>query len=64
MHINEKKEKYFTYKETGKKVFYKEATLDVSKIGRRKVFAFKEENHNEYTYYISNKLNITAKTAF
>lgn len=59
-----KKERYFTSKKTGEKVYYKEATLDISKIGRCKVFAFRPENTLEYRYYVSNKLDLQAKTAY
>ncbi|MBD3227488.1 MAG: glycosyltransferase, partial [Candidatus Lokiarchaeota archaeon] len=61
---NYKKEHYFTYKKENRKIYYKEAILDVSKIGRRKVFRFKEENVEGYRYFITNDLKLTAKTAY
>lgn len=59
-----KKEHYFTYKKENRKVYCKKAILDVSKIGRRKVFRFKEENVEGYRYFITNDLKLTAKTAY
>lgn len=57
-----KKERYFTYE--GVRVFYKEAVLEVKEIGRVKVFRLREENEEEPRYYVSNKLNMTAKTCY
>jgi len=59
-----KKWHYFTYGGKEKKVYYKKATLDVSKIGRRKIFMFKEENEKKCKYYMASDLKITAKTAY
>lgn len=58
------KEKYFTPKDKNKKVYYKLATLDVSKIGRCKVFTFKREGTQKWKYYICNKLDIKPKVAY
>lgn len=55
---------YFTTPAAHKKVFYKEAILDVSKFGRRKVIAFKEEEEKEWRYFVVSKLKLTAKTAY
>jgi len=43
-----KKERYFTHE--GVKVFYKEAVLEVKKLGRVKVFRLKKESETEYKY--------------
>jgi len=57
-----KKERYFTY--DGVRVFYKEAILDVRKLGRKKVFALREEDENDFRFYVTNRLNMTAKTCY
>lgn len=54
---------YFTTPAEHKKVFYKEAILDVSKFGRRKVLAFKEEQEKEWRYFVVSELKLSAKTA-
>lgn len=59
-----KTERYFTSTKSGVKIYYKEAILDVSKIGFCKVFAFRPENETGYKYYISNKRNLKPKTAY
>ncbi|NVM53137.1 MAG: transposase [Candidatus Helarchaeota archaeon] len=55
---------YFTAQPDKKKIFYKEAILDVSKFGRRKVIAFKEEQEKEWRYFVISELKLTAKTAY
>ena len=57
-------ESYFTTKDENKRVYYKQATLDISKIGRCKVFAFKTTDTDKYKYYICNKLDISAKNVY
>jgi len=59
-----KKWHYFTYGKEKKKVYYKEAMLGVSKIGRRKIFMFKEENEKKCRYYMASDCKITAKTTY
>ncbi len=59
-----KSPRYFTAPPENKKIFYKEAILDGSKFGRRKVFGFKEESEKEWRYFVSSKLSLTAKTAY
>ena len=58
------KERYFTSKDDNIKIIYKQATLDLSKIGRRKVFCFKKEGSKKCKYYICNKLDVTPKMAY
>ena len=58
------KKRYFTFKDENRKIYYKTATLDVSKIGRCKVFAFKTTKADRYKYYISNKIDLTPKCAY
>lgn len=55
---------YFTTPTEHKKIFYKEAILDVSKFGRRKVLAFKEEQEQDWRYFVVSELKLTAKTAY
>jgi hypothetical protein len=43
-----KKARYFTHE--GVKVFYKQAILQVSELGRTKVFRLKEESEAKYKY--------------
>jgi Transposase DDE domain len=57
-----KKERYFTHE--GVKVFYKQAILQVSELGRVKVFRLKEESEAKYRYYVASKMNMTAKTCY
>ncbi|MHA1381727.1 MAG: transposase [Candidatus Helarchaeota archaeon] len=54
----------FTYGEEKKKVYYKEATLYVSKIGCRKIFMFKEENEKKCRDYMASDWKISAKTTY
>ena len=54
-----KEERYFTHE--GKRVFYKQAVLQVKELGRVKVFRFREEG-GEPGYYVTNRLKMTAKT--
>lgn len=37
--------------------------MDVSKIGRNKVFAFRREE-SEYKYYVTNELDMALRTAY
>ncbi|RMF88929.1 MAG: hypothetical protein D6733_07450 [Methanobacteriota archaeon] len=55
-----KRERYFTCH--GVKVFYKEAVLDVKELGRLKVFRLREDGEPEPRFYVTSKLNMTART--
>ena len=57
-----KNERYFTYE--GLRVFYKEAVLEVKELGRARVFRLREEGEKEFKYYVSNKLDMTARTCY
>lgn len=57
-----KKERYFTHE--GVKVFYKQAILEVKELGRVKVFRLKEKGEAEYKYYVTDELNMTARTCY
>jgi len=59
-----KKERYFTDKNSGKKVYYKEAVLEVSKLGRCKVFSFREEGSSYPEYSAARKATMGARTAY
>jgi len=59
-----KKWHYFTSGPEKKRVWYKEAILDVSQFGRRKAFLFQEEKEAEPRYFITNDFKLTAKTAY
>lgn len=58
-----KQERYFTDKETGVKVFYKDAVLDVKGLGRVKVFAIREDTEKVFKFYVTRKMKMTARTA-
>jgi hypothetical protein len=59
-----KKERYFTSE--GRRVFYKEAILEVKELGRVKVFRLREEGEAEHKnkYYVTDKHKMTARTCY
>lgn len=57
-----KNERYFTGE--GTRIFYKEAVLDLSEIGRVRIFRFREENESNPRYYVTDKLNMAVNTCY
>lgn len=55
-------ERYFTHE--GIRVYYKEAVLDVSTLGRVKAFMTREEHEAEPEYHVTNKQNMSVKTCY
>jgi len=59
-----KKWHYFTVGPEKKRIWYKDALLDVSQFGRRKVFLLQEETELEPRYFMTKEFKLTAKTVY